>query len=110
MMPVHRCFVRDAESKFTLANTMRMHLYSALAALKSGMDLMLKEEGVQVDQLFGHGGYFKTKGVGQRIAAAAMNAPVSVMETAGEAVPGVLLFWLHSLLRRRTARAWRVLE
>ena len=77
-------FVRDAESKFTLANTMRMHLYSALAALKSGMDLMLKEEGVQVDQLFGHGGYFKTKGVGQRIAAAAMNAPVSVMETAGE--------------------------
>ena len=70
-------FVRDAESKFTLANTMRMHLYSALAALKSGMDLMLKEEGVQVDQLFGHGGYFKTKGVGQRIAAAAMNAPVS---------------------------------
>ena len=77
-------FVRDAESKFTLANTMRMHLYSALAALKSGVDLMLKEEGVQVDQLFGHGGYFKTKGVGQRIAAAAMNAPVSVMETAGE--------------------------
>ena len=77
-------FVRDAESKFTLANTMRMHLYSALATLKSGMDLMLKEEGVQVDQLFGHGGYFKTKGVGQRIAAAAMNAPVSVMETAGE--------------------------
>ena len=77
-------FVRDAESKFTLANTMRMHLYSALAALKSGMDLMLKEEGVQVDELFGHGGYFKTKGVGQRIAAAAMNAPVSVMETAGE--------------------------
>ena len=77
-------FVRDAESKFTLANTIRMHLYSALAALKSGMDLMLKEEGVQVDQLFGHGGYFKTKGVGQRIAAAAMNAPVSVMETAGE--------------------------
>lgn len=77
-------FVRDAESKFTLANTMRMHLYSALAALKSGMDLMLKEEGVQVDQLFGHGGYFKTKGVGQRIAAAAMNAPVSVMKTAGE--------------------------
>ena len=77
-------FVRDAESKFTLANTMRMHLYSALAALKSSMDLMLKEEGVQVDQLFGHGGYFKTKGVGQRIAAAAMNAPVSVMETAGE--------------------------
>lgn len=77
-------FARSAESRFTLANTMRMHLYSALAALKSGMDLLLKEEGVRVDELFGHGGYFKTKGVGQRIAAAAMNAPVSVMETAGE--------------------------
>ena len=80
-------FVRDAESKFTLANTMRMHLYSALAALKSGMDLMLKEEGVQVDQLFGHGGYFKTKGVGQGILAAAIDTPVSVMETAGEGGP-----------------------
>ena len=77
-------FVRDAESKFTLANTMRMHLYSALAALKSGMDLMLKEEGVQVDQLFGHGGYFKTKGVGQRYLAAAVGAPVTVMDTASE--------------------------
>ena len=77
-------FVRSAESKFTLANTMRMHLYSALAALKVGMDLLLKEEHVTVDKLYGHGGFFKTKEAGQRIAAAAMNAPVSVMETAGE--------------------------
>ena len=77
-------FVRDAESKFTLANTMRMHLYSALAALKSGMDLMLKEEGVQVDQLFGHGGFFKTPVVGQRVMAAGMNAPITVMDTASE--------------------------
>lgn len=77
-------FVRSQESKFTLANVMRMHLYSALAALKSGMDLMIKEEGVKVDEMLGHGGYFKTKGVGQQIAADAINAPVSVMETAGE--------------------------
>ena len=77
-------FVKSAESKFTLANTMRMHLYSALAALKVGMDLLLKEEQVTVDKLYGHGGFFKTKEAGQRIAAAAMNAPVSVMETAGE--------------------------
>lgn len=77
-------FVRSQESKFTLANVMRMHLYSALATLKSGMDLMIKEEGVKVDEMLGHGGYFKTKGVGQQIAADAMNAPVSVMETAGE--------------------------
>lgn len=77
-------FVRSQEAKFTLANVMRMHLYSALATLKSGMDLMIKEEGVKVDEMLGHGGYFKTKGVGQQIAADAINAPVSVMETAGE--------------------------
>lgn len=77
-------FARSAEAKFTLANFMRMHLYSALGALKSGMDLLFKSENVKVDQMFGHGGYFKTKGVGQKIAAAAVGAPVSVMETAGE--------------------------
>lgn len=77
-------FVRKADDKFTLANFMRMHLYSALAALKAGLDLMLKEENVKVDEMFGHGGFFKTKGVGQKIAAAAIDAPVSVMETAGE--------------------------
>ena len=77
-------FVRKADDSFTLANFMRMHLYSALAALKAGLDLMFKEEHVAVDEMFGHGGFFKTKGVGQRIAAAAINAPVSVMETAGE--------------------------
>jgi len=77
-------FVRKADDTFNLANFMRAHLYSSLAALKAGLDLMLKEEGVKVDEMFGHGGLFKTKGVGQRIAAAAMNSPVSVMETAGE--------------------------
>ena len=77
-------FVRRAEDKFTLANFMRTHLYSSLAALKAGLDLLFKEEEVKVDEMFGHGGLFKTKGVGQRIAAAAMNTPVSVMETAGE--------------------------
>lgn len=77
-------FVRKADDKFTLANFMRMHLYSALAALKAGLDIMLKEENVKVDEMLGHGGFFKTKGVGQSIAAAAIDAPVSVMETAGE--------------------------
>ncbi len=77
-------FVRKAENKFTLANFMRTHLYSSLAALKVGLDLLFKEEDVKVDEMFGHGGLFKTKGVGQRIAAAAMNTAVSVMETAGE--------------------------
>lgn len=77
-------FVRRAEDSFNLANFMRVHIYSSLAALKAGLDLLFREEAVKVDKMLGHGGLFKTKGVGQRIAAAAMNTTVSVMETAGE--------------------------
>ncbi|MBO5278054.1 MAG: FGGY-family carbohydrate kinase [Lachnospiraceae bacterium] len=77
-------FVRIPESSFTLANFMRTHLFTSLGALKTGLDILLKEEEVKVDRIFGHGGLFKTKGVGQKILAAAMDAPVSVMETAGE--------------------------
>ena len=75
---------RTAEDNFSLANLMRSNLYSAMATLKVGLDLMLKEEGVKVDEMYGHGGYFKTKGVGTKVASAAINAPVSVMETASE--------------------------
>lgn len=77
-------FVREQNAKMNLANFMRTHLYASLATLKMGCDIMLKEEGVKVDSITGHGGLFKTKGVGQSILAAALNAPVSVMETAGE--------------------------
>lgn len=77
-------FARTPESKFTLANFMRVHLFTALGALKTGLDILIKEEQVQVDQILGHGGLFKTPVVGQKIMAAAMNTPVSVMETAGE--------------------------
>lgn len=63
---------------------MRVNLFTALGALKVGMDILLKKEEVQLDKIMGHGGLFKTKGVGQKIMAAAMNTPVSVMETAGE--------------------------
>ena len=76
--------VRTPESRFTLSNFMRVHLFSALGALKIGMDILFEQEKVKLDQLLGHGGFFKTKDVGQRIMAAAMNVPVSVMETAGE--------------------------
>lgn len=76
-------FVRYPDSRFTLANFMRAHLFSALGALKIGLEIFEKEQ-VKIDRVLGHGGFFKTKGVGQRIMAAAMNAPVSVMETAGE--------------------------
>jgi len=77
-------FARTPESHFTLSNFMRVHLFSSLGALKIGMDILFDQENVKLDQLLGHGGYFKTKEVGQRIMAAAMNVPVSVMETAGE--------------------------
>lgn len=77
-------FVRTPDSRFTLANFMRTHLYTSLGALKVGLDILFKEEGVKLDNIYGHGGLFKTKGVGQRIMAAAINAPVSLMETAGE--------------------------
>ncbi|MDD3337710.1 MAG: FGGY-family carbohydrate kinase [Lachnospiraceae bacterium] len=77
-------FVRQPDSRFTLANFMRTNLYTTLGALKTGMDILLKEEKVSIDKLLGHGGLFKTEGVGQSILAAAMNAPVAVMKTAGE--------------------------
>ncbi|MBQ2115502.1 MAG: FGGY-family carbohydrate kinase [Lachnospiraceae bacterium] len=77
-------FVRTPNAKFNLANFMRTHLFTSLGALKTGLDILFKEEGVQVDEILGHGGLFKTKGVGQSILAAAIDAPVSVMETAGE--------------------------
>ena len=79
-------FVRTPESKFTLANFMRMHLTSALGALKVGMDILLKQEKVNLEQILAHGGYFTTKDVGQKLLAAALGTPVSVMETAGMAI------------------------
>ncbi|MBO5228852.1 MAG: FGGY-family carbohydrate kinase [Lachnospiraceae bacterium] len=77
-------FVRGVNANFGLANFMRSHLYTSLGALKIGCDILLKEEGVKVDKITGHGGLFKTKGVGQSFLAAAMDAPITVMETAGE--------------------------
>ena len=80
-------FVRKPDAHFNLANFMLSHLYGSLATLKLGCDILFKEENVKVDKLYGHGGLFKTKGVGQGILAAAMDAPVAVMETAGEGGP-----------------------
>ena len=76
--------VRTPETKFNLANFMRSHLYTALGVIKVGMDILTKDEGVEIDTVLGHGGLFKTKGVGQKILADAINTPVVVMETAGE--------------------------
>ena len=77
-------FVRGANDNFTLANFFRAQLYGAIAVLKIGNDVLFREENVKVDRITGHGGFFKTPVVGQRFLAAALNSPISVMETAGE--------------------------
>lgn len=77
-------FVRSANDKFNLANFMRAHLYASVGVLKIGNDILFNDEKIKVDRITGHGGLFKTKGVGQRVLAAAINSPISVMETAGE--------------------------
>lgn len=77
-------FVRSATDKFSLANFMRANLYASVAVLKIGNDILFNDEKVEVDRITGHGGLFKTPVVGQRILAAALNSPISVMETAGE--------------------------
>ena len=79
--------VRSPNDTFSLANFMRANLYGAVAVLKIGNDILFKDEKVAVDRLTGHGGYFTTPEVGQRILAAALNLPISVMETAGEGGP-----------------------
>lgn len=77
-------FVREQNCNFSLANFMRTHLFTSLGAIKVGNDLLIEREGVKVDVIWGHGGLFKTEGVGQRVLASALNTPVSVMKTAGE--------------------------
>lgn len=77
-------FVRSVGDKFNLANFMRAHLNASVAVLKIGNDILFKDEKVKVDRITGHGGLFKTAGVGQRILAAAINSPITVMKTAGE--------------------------
>ena len=77
-------FVRSSSSNFNLANFMRVNLFTSLCAMKIGLNILLEKESVKVEEIMGHGGFFKTKGVGQKIMAAAFNVPVSIMETAGE--------------------------
>ena len=77
-------FVRTPDSKMTLADFMRTHIYTTLGALRIGLDILTENENVKIDKIMGHGGFFKTPEVGQKMLAAAMNTDVSVMETAGE--------------------------
>lgn len=77
-------FARSSNSNFNLANFMRVNLFTSLGALKTGLNILFEKESVKVDKILGHGGFFKTQEVGQKIMAAAVNVPVSIMETAGE--------------------------
>ena len=91
-------FARTPDARFTLANFMRTHLLSALSTLKIGLDILTQTEQVAIDKLYGHGGFFKTPEVGQRMLSAAVGAPVSVMETAGEGGPyGMALLGAYML-------------
>ena len=76
-------FLRLPDAKMSLANFMRTQIYASMETLKAGMDIMAREN-VPIDRVYGHGGLFKTEGVAQNLLAAAIHAPVTVMETAGE--------------------------
>jgi len=101
-------FVRTPESRFTLSNFMRVHLFSAIGALKIGLEILFEQEQVKVDQILGHGGFFKTKEVGQKIMAAAMGVAVSVMETAGEGGAWGIALLAAYMLRKETNESLEV--
>ena len=93
-------FARLPGGGFTLANFMRAQLYGAIAALKLGIDLLVEQEGVETDRLLGHGGFFKTEGVGRQIMADALGVPISTMTTAGEGGPWGMALLAAYLCRR----------
>lgn len=96
-------FVRQPDASFTLANFVRAHLFSALAALRIGLDVLTEQEGVRVEEIRGHGGIFKTPEVGQLIMAAATHTPVSVPEAAGEGGSWGMAILASYMLRKEHA-------
>ena len=103
-------FARMPESKFNLANFMRSHLYASLGAVKIGLDILLKDERVKVTKIMGHGGLFKTPLVAQSYLAAAVNAPVTVMDTAGEGGPWGMAVLASYLLNKDSMSLSEYLE
>lgn len=77
-------FVRSAGSNFNLANFIRVNLFAALGALRTGLDILFEKESVTINEIMGHGGFFKIKEVGPKIMSTAIQAPVTVLDTAGE--------------------------
>lgn len=98
-------FARTPDAKFNLANFMRVHLFTALGALKDGLDILLKEEGVQIDKMYGHGGLFKTPVVGQRIMAQPLIHRFPLWRRQVRAAHGVSHFLQLTWLRKKRARA-----
>ena len=98
-------FARASDGKFTLANFMRCHLLAALCALRTGLNILLEDERVEVDEIRGHGGFFKTPVVGQRIMAAATKTPVAVLDTAGEGGAWGIALLAGYLVREETAQS-----
>lgn len=98
-------FVRTPENNFNLANFMRANLYSAFGALKVGCDILLKTEGVKLDSITGHGGIFKTEKVAQSYLAAAIDAPVTVMKTAGEGGAWGIAILANYAVRKRAGQS-----
>ena len=101
--------VRRPDAKLTLPNFARATLYAAMATLKIGMDILLRDEGVRLDRLLGHGGLFKVPVVGQRLLAGALGVPVSVMQTAGEGGPwgmALLAAYLAEKRQGQTLESW----
>ncbi|MGP9683717.1 MULTISPECIES: xylulokinase [unclassified Brachybacterium] len=100
--------VREQEARFTLENFMRSQLYGAFGALAVGMEALLKDEGVQLDVMFAHGGIFRTKGIAQQILADALATPVAVGESAGEGGAwGMALLAAYTAWTRRASGARR---
>lgn len=98
-------FLRSPDSQFDLPTFMRTQLYSALATLRLGLDVLLKQEGVRLDSMFAHGGLFTTKGVAQRFLAAAIDTPVSVAATASEGGPWGMAVLAAFLVRREPGQS-----
>lgn len=97
-------FLRRPDAKLTFANFARVQLYSAVATLKLGMDILKERESVRIESLLGHGGLFKTPVVGQKMLAGALNTPVSVLETAGEGGPWGMALLVQFMLEAQKGR------
>ncbi len=92
--------IRTPDARMNMANFMRAQIYASMETLKAGMEIMTREK-VAIDEVYGHGGLFKTEGVAQNLLAAAIHAPVTVMETAGEGGAwGIALLAEYTLCRK----------